>query len=178
VERGEMVRIGTRVPVTLPERVTERLCGMLRRYHPLYLNTHFNHPREISPESAAACARLADAGIPLGNQSVLLRGVNDDAVVMAELLRGLLRLRVRPYYLHHLDYVQGADHFRTTVAGGLEIMRALRGPLTGMAIPHYVLDTPGGHGKVPLLPEYLQLREERLWVCLPDGTEMVLPEGF
>jgi lysine 2,3-aminomutase len=174
----QTVRIGTRVPVTLPERVTERLCRMLRRYHPLYLNTHFNHPREITDESAAACARLADAGIPLGNQSVLLRGVNDDAVVMTELLRGLLRLRVRPYYLHHLDQVQGTDHFRTTVGEGLAIMRALRGPLTGMAVPHYVIDTPGGHGKIPLLPEYLQKREGGLWVQLPDGGEMELPEGY
>jgi lysine 2,3-aminomutase len=174
----ETVRIGTRVPVTLPERVTERLCGMLRRYHPLFVNTHFNHPREITPESTAACARLADAGIPLGNQSVLLRGVNDNAAVMTELLRGLLRLRVRPYYLHHLDHVQGTDHFRTTVAEGLAMMRALRGPLTGMAIPHYVIDMPGGHGKVPLLPDYLRRRKGRLSVCLPDGRELELPEGF
>jgi lysine 2,3-aminomutase len=174
----QTVRIGTRVPVTLPERVTERLCRMLRRYHPLYLNTHFNHPREITGESAAACARLADAGIPLGNQSVLLRGVNDDAAVMSELLRGLLRLRVRPYYLHHLDHVQGTDHFRTTVEEGLAIMRTLRGPLTGMAVPHYVIDTPGGHGKIPLLPDYLQKRGGRLWVQLPDGGKMELPEGY
>jgi lysine 2,3-aminomutase len=178
IDHVQTVRIGTRVPVTLPERVTERLCGMLRRYHPLFINTHFNHPRELTPESAAACDRLADAGIPLGNQSVLLRGVNDDAAVMTELLRGLLRLRVRPYYLHHLDHVRGTDHFRTTVAEGLAILRALRGPLSGMAIPHYVIDLPGGHGKVPLLPEYLQQRDGRLWVRLPEGGELALPEGF
>jgi lysine 2,3-aminomutase len=174
----ETIRIGTRVPVTLPERVTVGLCNMLRRYHPLFINTHFNHPAEITAESAIACARLADVGIPLGNQSVLLRGVNDHPEVMAELLRGLLRLRVRPYYLHHLDHVQGTDHFRAPVARGLEILRSLRGPLSGMAIPHYVIDTPGGHGKAPLLPEYLKQRAGKLWVCLPDGKEVELPEEF
>lgn len=149
----EMVRIGTRIPVTLPERVTMRLCRMLRRYHPLYVNTHFNHPREITPESSKACMRLADAGIPLGNQTVLLRGVNDDPAVMTRLMQRLLAIRVRPYYIHQMDLVQGTGHFRTKVERGLEIMAGLRGHTSGMATPYYVIDAPGGKGKIPLLPD-------------------------
>ncbi len=151
----EMVRIGSRLPVTLPERITDNLCKLLRCFPPLYLNTHFNHPRELTPQAAAACTRLADAGVVLGNQTVLLRGVNDSAPILAELWRGLLRLRVRPYYLHHMDLVRGTGHFRTRIETGLEILRQLRGPLSGMALPQYVIDSPGGRGKIPLLPEYL-----------------------
>lgn len=151
----EMLRIGSRVPVTLPERITPKLCRLLAGFQPLYLNTHFNHPRELVAASIKACARLADAGIPLGNQTVLLRGVNDDAGVMIELCRGLLKMRVRPYYLHHLDQARGTAHFRVGVERGLEIIAAMRGRLSGLGIPQYVVDPPGGQGKVPLLPENL-----------------------
>lgn len=152
----EVIRIGSRVPVVLPQRITTALTRMLRRFQPLYLNTHFNHPDEITDLSSRACARLADAGIPLGNQSVLMRGVNDDPEVMRRLVLRLLAIRVRPYYLYQADMVQGTDHFRTTVEEGIEIIRALRGYSSGMAIPTYVIDAPGGGGKIPLLPDYLQ----------------------
>ena len=149
----ETIRIHSRVPVVLPERITEKLATLLGRHHPLYLNTHFNHPRELTPEATQACRRLADAGIPLGNQSVLLRGVNDDAETLRSLFRGLLRRRVRPYYLHHGDLVAGTAHLRTTIETGLSLMAALRNTLPGMAIPQYVIDLPGGRDKVPLLPD-------------------------
>jgi lysine 2,3-aminomutase len=152
----EIIRIGSRVPVTLPERITPQLCRLLSRYQPLYLNTHFNHPREISPASAAACNRLADAGIPLGNQTVLLRGVNDDPDTMKTLMQRLLTIRVRPYYIHQADLVQGTSHFRTSVQKGIAIMEGLRGHTSGMATPYYVIDLPGGKGKVPLLPECVE----------------------
>ncbi|MBE0596566.1 MAG: KamA family radical SAM protein [Desulfuromonadales bacterium] len=152
----EIIRIGTRLPVTLPERITDPLVTMLRRFHPLFVNTHFNHPRELTPAAAEACRRLADAGIVLGNQTVLLRGVNDTPEVMAPLLTGLLRLRVRPYYLHQMDLVRGTGHFRTRVEEGMALVQALRGKVSGLAIPHYVIDLPGGKGKVPIQPEYLQ----------------------
>ncbi len=151
----EMIRIGSRVPVTLPERITPQLCRLLGRFQPLYLNTHFNHPRELVAASVAACTRLADAGIPLGNQTVLLRGVNDDSETMTALCRGLLKIRVRPYYLHHLDQARGTAHFRVPVERGLEIIAAMRGQVSGLGIPQYVVDPPGGQGKVPLLPENL-----------------------
>ncbi len=151
----EIIRIGSRVPVTLPERITSQLCQLLARFQPLYLNTHFNHPRELVAASIKACARLADAGIPLGNQTVLLSGVNDDPEVMIELCRGLLKMRVRPYYLHHLDQARGTAHFRVPVERGLAIVAAMRGQLSGLGIPQYVVDPPGGQGKVPLLPENL-----------------------
>jgi len=152
----EIIRIGTRVPVVLPHRITLNLVKMLRKYHPLYINTHFNHPDEITDVAARACGRLADAGIPLGNQTVLLRGVNDDPAVMKRLMQKLLAIRVRPYYIYQADMVEGTDHFRTSVEEGLEIIRALRGHTTGMAVPAYVIDAPGGGGKIPLLPDYLQ----------------------
>jgi lysine 2,3-aminomutase len=152
----EIIRIGTRIPVVLPQRITPALVRVLRRYHPLYLNTHFNHPDEITETAARACARLADAGIPLGNQTVLLRGVNDNPLVMKRLMQKLLAIRVKPYYIYQADLVQGTDHFRTTVEEGLQIMRALRGHTSGLGVPAYVIDAPGGGGKIPLLPEYLQ----------------------
>ncbi len=153
VPHVQIIRIGTRVPVTLPERVTRRLCRMLKKFHPLYVNTHFNHPREITRESAEACRRLVEAGIPLGNQTVLLKGVNDDAATMKRLMENLLTIRVRPYYIHQLDLVQGTGHFRTDVRHGAEIMSALRGHISGLAVPHYVIDAPGGKGKVPVNSE-------------------------
>jgi lysine 2,3-aminomutase len=152
----EIIRIGSRIPVVLPQRITPSLTRMLRRYHPLYLNTHFNHPDEITQASTQACARLANVGIPLGNQTVLLRGVNDDPVVMKKLVQKLLAIRVKPYYLYQADMVQGTDHFRTTVQEGIDIIRALRGHTSGMGVPAYVIDAPGGGGKIPILPDYLQ----------------------
>ncbi len=171
----EMVRIGSGLPVTLPERITDNLCKLLRRFSPLYLNTHFNHPRELTPQAAAACARLADAGIVLGNQTVLLRGVNDSADTLATLWRGLLQLRVRPYYLHHMDLVRGTGHFRTRIEAGLEILQTLRGSLSGMALPHYVIDAPGGRGKIPLLPEYLLELGDKARLRTADGEIIQFP---
>ena len=160
----EMIRINTRTPVTLPDRITLRLCRMLKRHHPLYLNTHFNHPLEITPQSAEACATLADAGIPLGNQTVLLRGVNDDPEVMKKLMQKLLTIRVRPYYIHQMDLVNGTSHFRTPIGQGLKIMAGLRGHTSGMAIPYYVIDLPGGKGKVPILPDDVKRKGETLFL--------------
>lgn len=171
----EIIRIGTRIPVTFPERITERLCDVLRRCHPIYVNTHFNHPREITPESAEACARLADSGMPLGNQTVLLKGVNDNPEVMAELMKGLLRIRVRPYYIHHMDLAQGTGHFRTRVEKGIEIMKALRGPISGLATPYYVIDTPGGKGKVPILPQYVEKMGDTVVLRTPSGEKVEFP---
>ena len=150
----EMVRIGTKVPAVLPQRVTPALTGMLRRYHPLWMSLHFTHPDELTPETALACTRLADAGIPLGSQTVLLRGVNDDVATMKRLFHGLLRMRVRPYYLYQCDPISGSAHFRTPTARGLDIIRGLRGHTSGYAVPNYVVDAPGGGGKIPLLPDY------------------------
>lgn len=150
------IRIGTRIPCTLPMRVTPRLATMLKKYHPLYINTHFNHPAEITPEAELACARLADAGIPLGCQTVLLRGVNDSPEVIRELLYRLVRIRVKPYYLFQADLTKGTSHFRTTVDTGIGIMRQLIGHVSGIAIPTYALDAPGGGGKIPLTPNYIE----------------------
>ncbi len=155
----ETVRIGTRAPCVLPNRVTRGLCAMLRRHHPLFINIHFNHPRELTPQSTAACARLADAGIPLGSQTVLLKGVNDDPETMADLMHALLRARVRPYYIFQCDLVGGTAHFRTPLAKGLEIVRSLHGFTSGMAAPTFAIDLPKGGGKIPLLPDYLVGRE-------------------
>lgn len=156
------IRIGTRVPCTLPSQVTPQLAAMLKRYHPLYINTHFNHPAEVTPEAAQACSYLADAGIPLGCQTVLLRGINDDPVVIRELLYRLIRIRVKPYYLFQADLTKGTSHFRTTVDTGLAIMRQLIGQVTGMAIPTFALDAPGGGGKIPLTPDYVLNRGTNL----------------
>ncbi len=151
----EIIRIGTRVPVTLPMRVDAELVEMLRKYHPLYLSIHFSHPREITPDVARSCALLADAGIPLGSQTVLLRGVNDRPVVMKKLMHELLKIRVRPYYLYQCDMAMGTGHFRTPVSVGMNIMEELRGHTTGYAVPTFVVDAPGGGGKIPVTPTYL-----------------------
>jgi len=151
----EFLRIGTRVPCALPQRVTPELCTMLKRFHPLYLNIHFNHPDEITPEVATACGLLADAGIPLGSQTVLLKGINDDPEIMQRLMHKLLTIRVKPYYLYQADLIKGTEHFRTTVEKGLEIIEALQGHTTGFAVPKYVIDAPGGGGKVPVSPQTL-----------------------
>ncbi len=151
----EIIRIGSRVPVFLPQRITDDLVEMLRQFHPLWLNIHVNHPREITPELSRALDKLADAGIPLGNQSVLLRGVNDSPEVQMELVQKLVKNRVRPYYLYQCDLVQGAGHFRTPVSVGIEIIEALRGHTSGYAVPTYVVDAPGGGGKIPVMPNYV-----------------------
>ena len=151
----EIIRIGSRVPCTLPMRITKKIAGLLKRYHPLYINTHFNHPSEITPASAIACARLADAGIPLGNQTVLLKGVNDSPEIIKELMQKLLKIRVRPYYLFQTDMTRGTNHFRTPIELGLEIMQTLIGHTSGLAVPTYAVDAPGGGGKIPLLPNYV-----------------------
>lgn len=160
IKHVEIIRIGTRMPVVLPQRITPQLCNMLKKYHPLWINTHFNHPSEITSESTLACERLADAGIPLGNQSVLLRGVNDCPSLMKKLLQKLMTIRVRPYYLYQCDLSRGIGHFRTTVGKGIEIMENLRGHTTGLAVPTYVIDAPGGGGKIPVLPQYLISRSD------------------
>jgi len=164
-----IIRIGTRMPVTLPSRITPELCALLRTFHPLYINTHFNHPDEITADSTTACSLLADAGIPLGNQTVLLKGVNDSPETMRHLMKGLLTLRVRPYYLHQMDLVQGTAHFRTSVRKGLEIIKGLRGHISGMAIPHYVIDLPGGKGKVALLPDDVKINGSTLLIRTYTG---------
>lgn len=161
----EFLRLGTKVPAVLPQRITPALTRVLRRFHPLWISIHFTHPEELTPEVAQACERLADAGLPLGSQTVLLKGVNDDLKTMRRLFHGLLRIRVKPYYLYQCDPIVGSAHFRTPVSRGLEIVAGLRGHTTGYAVPTYVIDAPGGGGKVPLLPEYVVGR---------DGDDLLL----
>lgn len=155
IRHVEIIRIGTKTPAVLPMRITPTLTTIIRRAHPVWISIHFTHPDELTPETAEACARLADAGAPLGSQTVLLRGINDDADTMRSLMTGLMRLRVRPYYLYQCDPIAGSAHFRTPVAKGLEMIEALRGHVSGYAVPHYVIDAPGGGGKIPLLPDYV-----------------------
>jgi len=157
----EIIRIGTRVPCFLPQRVTRRLVRILKHYHPLFMNVHFNHPDEITPESRRALNLLANAGIPLGSQTVLLKGVNDDPAVMKRLMQKLLACRVRPYYIFQSDMIAGTAHLRTRVEKGLKIVKELRGWTSGLAVPHFVIDCPGGDGKVPLLPEYVESISDR-----------------
>ena len=152
----EIIRIHTRIPAHLPERVTPELCATIAKYHPVYVNVHFNHPAELTPEAEECLAMLSDAGCPLGSQTVLLKGVNDEPEIMKELMRKLLANRVRPYYIYQADVVAGGEHFRTSVIKGLEIIKAIRGWTSGMAVPHFVIDAPGGGGKIPLMPEYVQ----------------------
>jgi lysine 2,3-aminomutase len=155
IDHIEIIRIGTRVPVATPHRITRNLAMLLGRHAPLYINIHFNHPLEITAEAVRACTRLADAGIPLGSQTVLLKDVNDDPEVLADLFKRLLQLRVRPYYLLQMDLTRSTAHFRTPLATGLHIIRTLRNHISGLAIPQLVLDLPGGHGKIPLVPRYV-----------------------
>lgn len=151
----EIIRLGSRTPVVCPMRITDKLVNMFKQYHPIWLNTHFNHPNECTPEAAEACAKLANAGIPLGNQSVLLRGVNDDTRVMKKLVQRLVQMRVRPYYIYQCDLSMGLEHFRTTVSKGIEIIENLRGHTSGYAVPTFVVDAPGGGGKTPVMPQYV-----------------------
>jgi lysine 2,3-aminomutase len=169
----EIIRLGSRVPGTLPSRITPELCGMLKRYHPLYMNLHFNHPDEITPEVAEACGRLADVGIPLGSQTVLLKGVNDHPETMKRLVQQLLRIRVKPYYLYQADLVTGTNQFRTPVETGLNILRALHGHTSGMAIPRYVIDAPGGGGKVTVTPPEFVLDINSREVILKNYEDQV-----
>jgi lysine 2,3-aminomutase len=155
VPHVEMVRIGTRVPVTLPQRITPTLASILKKYHPLWISIHFTHPKEVTKEVRRACAILAEAGIPLGSQTVLLRGINDRSVVMKRLMHELLKIRVRPYYIYQCDLAMGTEHFRTPIAVGINIIEKLRGHTTGYAVPSFVIDAPGGGGKIPVGPTYL-----------------------
>lgn len=173
----EFLRIGSRVPIFLPQRITPELCAMLRQFHPLFVSVHTNHPRELTTEVRDGLGRLADAGIPLGNQSVLLRQVNDDPVVMKALVQKLLRCRVRPYYIYQCDLIAGSSHLRSTVSRGLEIMDSLRGHTTGYAVPQFVIDAPGGGGKIPVNPGYI-LRKSANKVILRnfEGKVFEYPE--
>ncbi|MEA5051731.1 MAG: KamA family radical SAM protein [Oscillospiraceae bacterium] len=164
IEHVDIIRIGTRVPVVLPMRIDDELLSMLKKYQPIWINTHFNHPREVTPEAAQACQRIADAGIPLGNQTVLLKGINDNAATMKELMLKLVHNRVRPYYLYQCDLSRGISHFRTTVETGVEIIHALQGYISGFAVPKFVIDAPGGGGKVPVCYDYVVSRNEKEYV--------------
>lgn len=174
----EVLRIGTKVPAVLPQRITPALVRVLKRYHPFWMSVHFIHPDELTPEVACGCERLANAGIPLGSQTVLLAGVNDDVETMTRLMRGLMRIRVRPYYLFQCDPVTGTSHFRTPVSTGLDIMRGLRGHTTGYAVPTFAIDGPGGGGKIPLLPDS-SLRRDDTHVLLRsfDGNDYRYPDN-
>ncbi len=173
----EIIRIGSRVPCTLPMRVTFKLCRILKKYHPLFINTHFNHPSEITPEAARACGRLADAGIPLGCQTVLLKGVNDDAETISTLMRKLLTIRVKPYYLFQGDLTCGTNHFRTSIETGQAIMQQLIGHTSGMAVPTYAVDGPGGAGKIPLTPNYIQSLDKQLCFTNYQGKTCFYDNG-
>jgi len=157
----DFVRLGSRVPVVCPQRITDKLCNMLKKYHPVWLNTHFNHPKEITKESKEACNKLADAGIVLGNQTVLLKGVNDCPYLIRELNQQLLKIRVNPYYIYQCDLSEGIEHFRTSIGKGIQIMEYLRGHTTGMAQPLFIVDAPGGGGKIPVGPNYVVSRSDR-----------------
>jgi lysine 2,3-aminomutase len=174
----QIIRLCSRMPVVLPFRVTTELCEILRRYQPLYLNIHVNHPSELTDEMRRACELLADTGVPLGSQAVLLRGINDDVSILKELFTRLLMLRIKPYSLYHGDPVQGTAHFRTSIARGQEIMRVLIAELSGLAVPHYVLDAPEGQGKIPILPEFVQNEEGRvIQLRSLKGESMRYPDG-
>ncbi len=173
----EIIRIGTKVPVVMPQRITPSLVKMLKKYNPLYMSIHFTHPDEITPESLFACNLLADAGFPLGSQTVLLKGINDNVEVFKRLVQSLLKIRVRPYYLYQCDPIPGSSHFRTPVAKGLEIIRGLRGFTSGYAVPHFVIDAPGGGGKIPLLPEYVTGRDDQGYILVNyNGKTYRYPE--
>lgn len=168
IEHVEVIRIGTRTPVVLPQRITDDLVKMIQKYHPIWINTHFNHSKEITPETKIALDKMANAGIPLGNQSVLLRGVNDCIHIMKQLVQDLVYLRVRPYYIYQCDLSQGIEHFRTPVSKGIEIIEGLRGHTSGFAVPTFVVDAPGGGGKIPVMPNYL----------ISQGPERVVLRNF
>ena len=177
IEHVEIIRIGTRAPVTLPMRITPALLAMLKRYQPIWINTHFNHPRELADESLKACADIVDAGIPLGNQSVLLKNVNDDTDTMKELLLKLVKARIRPYYIYQCDLCEGIGHFRTRVETGVEIIKNLTGHISGFAVPKLVVDAPGGGGKIPLNPDYIiSIDDEKLVMRNYQGDIYTYPQ--
>lgn len=177
IDHVEIVRLGSRAPVTLPQRITPELCNMLKKHHPIWLNTHFNHPKEITPESKRAVEMLADAGIPVGNQSVLLKGINDCPTIMKKLVHELVKIRCRPYYLYQCDLSKGIEHFRTSVAKGIEIMEALRGHTSGFAVPMFIVDAPGGGGKIPVTPNYLiSMSDKRVILRNYEGGTFQYPE--
>ncbi len=176
ISHVEIIRIGTRVPCTLPQRVTADLANLLRGFHPLFINTHFNHPDEITPEATLACSRLADAGIPLGCQTVLLKGVNDDARIIRKLMQKLLTVRIRPYYLFQADQAKGTAHFWTPLQKGLDIVSKLQGHTTGLCVPHFAVDLPGGGGKVNLVPSSLSEKEGRTSIRNYLGKEFMWEE--
>jgi lysine 2,3-aminomutase len=176
----EIIRIHTRMPSHLPERITQELCDIVKKYHPVYINVHFDHPDELTPAAVKSLGMLADAGAPLGCQTVLLKGVNDDPQVMKALMHKLLMARVKPYYIYQADVVAGAEHFRTSLVKGLEIIRALRGWTSGLGVPHYVIDAPGGGGKIPILPEYVESITDKEVVLRNYAGEVYhypLPQG-
>ena len=176
VQHVEIIRIGTRVPCTLPQRITPALVETLKKFHPLYINTHFNHPWEITPFSAGACRMLANAGIPLGCQTVMLKGINDDVDTMLELMRKLLSIRVRPYYLFQADLAKGTSHFWTPLKKGIEIMEGLQGVLSGIGVPRFVIDLPEGGGKIPITPEYIKgIKGDRLVIKNYKGHTYYYP---
>jgi len=177
IEHVEMIRIGSRVPVVLPQRITDNLINVLRKYHPLFISLHFSHPLEITEECAKACNKLADGGFPLGSQTVLLKGINDNVPTMKELMHKLLKIRVRPYYLYQCDLIPGSGHFRTSVKKGLEIIKGLRGFTSGYAVPTFVVDAPGGGGKIPLLPNYvIEHNDEKIVLRNYKGDLCEYPE--
>jgi lysine 2,3-aminomutase len=176
IKHVEFIRIGSRIPVFLPQRITPELCEVLKKHGPVWMSIHANHPREATQELKDACERLSFAGVPLGNQSVLLRGVNDDPEVMKALVHRLLRMRVRPYYLYQMDLITGGAHFKADVRKGLEIIQALRGHTTGYAVPQYVIDAPGGGGKVPVNPSYIeQLTDDEVVFRNFEGRQFRYP---
>ena len=177
IKHVEVIRIGSRAPITNPFRITQQFVEMLRQFHPIWMNVQFNHPNEITAESTKACERLADAGIPLGNQTVLLRGINDTVEIQKHLVQKLVQIRVRPYYLYQCDLVQGLEHFRTPVSRGIEIMEHLRGHTSGFAIPTFVIDAPGGGGKIPVTPQYvLYQTPEKIVLRNYEGKVFTYPE--
>ncbi|MDR3089223.1 MAG: KamA family radical SAM protein [Desulfobulbaceae bacterium] len=177
IQSIEIIRIGSRVPCALPMRVTPELVKILRRHHPLYINTHFNHPAELTEAAGRACALLADGGIPLGCQTVLLKGVNDEAAILKRLFLGLLRFRVKPYYLFQTDLTAGTNHFRVSTASGVRLMRDLYGHISGMAVPTFALDAPGGKGKIPLTPRYIDSYGDTLRFTNYRGESCCYPEA-
>lgn len=178
VPHVEIIRIGSRIPFSLPERITKKLCRILRKHNPLYLNLHFNHPAELDEPARRAVGRLADAGISLGSQTVLLRGVNDNSETMRTLMHELLKVRIRPYYLFQCDLVRGTEHFRTPISTGIDIIRSLQGFTSGMAVPHFAVDTPGGVGKVPFVPNYVEGRDGKVvHLRVYDGKTVDYPDN-
>ncbi|MCA1741214.1 MAG: KamA family radical SAM protein, partial [Bacteroidales bacterium] len=164
IKHIEIIRIGTKIPAVLPQRITPQLVAMLKKYHPVFISLHFTHPDELTPETRRACEMLADAGIPLGSQTVLLKGVNDDPAIMKSLMQKLLTVRVRPYYIYQCDLIPGSSHFRTDIEMGIEIIENLRGHTSGYAVPQFVIDAPGGGGKIPILPSYVVESGPEKWV--------------